>query len=59
MTTGNHTQLRMLNGKKGTFEDENMSIIIKWFIKERMKDNPNFELIDNETNMIFDEVSAL
>lgn len=58
MTTGNHTQLRMLNGKKGTFEDENMSIIIKWFIKERMKDNPNFELIDNETNMIFDEVSG-
>lgn len=58
MTTGNHTQLRMLNGKKGTFEDENMSIIIKWYIKERMKDNPNFTLIDNQTNMIFDEVSG-
>ncbi len=56
MTTGNHTQLRMLNGKKGTFEDENMSIIIKWYIKERMKNNPNFTLIDNETNMIFDNV---
>ena len=56
MTTGNHTQLRMLNGKKGTFEDENMSMIIKWFIKWRMRDNPNFTLIDNTTNMIFDEV---
>lgn len=56
MTTGNHTQLRMLNGKKGTFEDENMSMIIKWFIKWRMKDNPNFTLIDNTTNMIFDKV---
>ena len=54
----NHSQLRMLNQPKNTFRDENMSKIILTFIKERLKDNPNFEVIENPTGMIFDELAG-
>lgn len=54
----NHSQLRMLGQPKDTFKDENMSKIIIAFIKERLKDNPNFEIIENATGMIFDKVAG-
>lgn len=51
---GNHSQLRLLDGKKNSFKDENMSKVILAFIKERLKNNPNFEVEENPTGMIFD-----
>ena len=52
----NHSQLRLINQPKNTFRDENMSKIILAFVKERLKNNPNFEIIENPTGMIFDEL---
>lgn len=48
-TAGNHTELRMLGQPKSTFEDENMEKILARFIQIRLKDNPNFEFIENPT----------
>lgn len=38
---GNHSELRMIGGKKGDFESENMGKLIREFIYLRLKDNPN------------------
>lgn len=54
----NHSQLRLINQPKNAFKDENMSKIILAFIKERLKNNPNFEVIENPTGMIFDELAG-
>lgn len=56
MARGNHTELRMLGEKKGTFEDENMSFVVENDIKNRLSNNPNFEFIQNPTGYIFDNV---
>lgn len=53
---GNHDQLRMLDQPKGTFSEDNMNKIVFSFIKERLKNNPNFEIVDQHTDMIFDQV---
>lgn len=53
---GNHDEIRSLIGKKGTFVDDNINKIIFMFIKERLKDNPNFEILEQHTEMIFDNV---
>ena len=45
---GNHTELRMISQPKGTFTEDNMSKVINVFIKERLKDNPNFSFNENE-----------
>lgn len=52
----NHSQLRMLGQQKNTFKDDNMSKVIITFIKERLKDNPNIEIVENPTGMIYDTV---
>lgn len=52
----NHSQLRMLGQQKNTFKDDNMSKVIITFIKERLKDNPNIEIVENPTGMIYDIV---
>lgn len=57
-TDGNHTELRLLNQPKGTFEEENVSIIVSAMIKIRLKDNPNFEFIENPTGLIFTNISG-
>lgn len=51
--SGNHTELRLLTGKKGDFPDENMDKILRVFIKERLKDNPNFTMIENPTGYAY------
>lgn len=51
---GNHSELRILNGKKNTFEDENMATVIYEYIKMRLKDNERFDIDDNATGMIFE-----
>lgn len=53
---GNHTELRQLGEPKGTFTKDNMSLVINEFIKERMKNNPNFKFIQNDSGLIFDNV---
>ena len=48
----NHTQLRLLSQPKGTFEHENMSLIVSNTIKYRLKYNPNFKYIDTLNGMM-------
>lgn len=55
-TNGNHTELRMLGTPKGTFTEDNMGKIVSEFIKTRLKDNPNFEYIENPTGYIYAEL---
>lgn len=57
-TNGNHTELRMLNQPKGTFKEDNMGKVVSAFIKERMKDNPNFKYVDNPTGYIYAEIAG-
>ena len=56
MTSGNHTELRMLGQPKGTFKNENMDIVVKAFIKLRMEGNPNFTFKENKTGYIYDDI---
>ena len=56
VTDSNHCQLRLLNQPKGTFKDENMAYIIADKIMDRLKDNPNFEFIQNPTGYVFDNI---
>lgn len=53
---GNHDEIRHLIGKKGTFADDNMNKVIFMFLKERLKNNPNIDIIEQHTEMIFDTV---
>lgn len=55
---GNHTELRLLTGKKGDFPNENMEQVLKVFIKERLKDNPNFFMIENPTGYAYTQLGA-
>lgn len=45
----NHNQLRLLNGKKNAFPDENMAKVMWVLIKEVLKDNPNVVFNENPT----------
>lgn len=56
--TGNHSELRLLNGKKNVFGDENMSKVIYHFLKIRLEHNPNIYFKDNPTGMIFEQLSG-
>lgn len=55
-TYGNHTELRMLGEKKGTFKDDNTGLFIREIIKTKLENNPNFEMIENPTGLIYDNV---
>ena len=56
MTNGNHSELRMLGQPKGTFADENMGDVIAALIAARLENNPNVEIIRNQSGMIFENV---
>lgn len=58
MTDGNHSELRLFNQPKGAFKDENMGKIVREFIKVRLADNPNFEFVDNDADIIFTVLSG-
>lgn len=58
MAEGNHTELRMLGQPKGTFADDNMSKIIKEYIKVRTENNKHFVLVDTGS-YIFDTVFSM
>lgn len=47
----NHNQLRICGAPKNAFTEENMSKAMLVLIKERLKNNPNIEIIDNPTGM--------
>lgn len=53
---GNHSQLRLLDQVKGTFEHENMEMIVSNTIKYRLKDNPNFKYIDTMNGMMINKI---
>ena len=53
MVFGNHSELRMLGQPKGTFKDDNTGLYVREFIKERLKNNPNFNITINPTGLIF------
>ena len=53
---GNHSQLRLLDQVKGTFEHENMEMIVSNTIKYRLKDNPNFKYIDTMNGMMISKI---
>lgn len=53
---GNHSQLRLLDQVKGTFEHENMEMIVSNTIKYRLKDNPNFKYIDTINGMMINKI---
>lgn len=55
-TPGNHTELRLIGQPKGTFTNENMDLVVRAFIKERMRDNPNFDMKENPTGYIFEKI---
>lgn len=58
MTDGNHTELRMLGQKKGTFTEDNMGKVVREMIKLGLKDNPNFTLIENPTGYIYAQIAC-
>lgn len=55
---GNHSELRLLDGKKGTFEEENMSTVIYHYIKMRLCNNPNVIVDQNPTGKIFETIAG-
>lgn len=57
-TNGNHSELRMLGQKKGSFEEDNMGKVIYEFIKIRLADNPNIDINKNETGFIFENIQG-
>lgn len=57
-TNGNHTELRQLGQPKGTFTEDNMGKVVSEFIKTRLKDNPNFEYVENPTGYIYAELAG-
>ena len=54
----NHNQLRLLGQPKNSFPDENMSKVILTFIKERLKDNDNIEIIENDTGFCVADIEG-
>jgi len=52
-TSGNHTDLRLLDNKKGTFPHENISKIIDVLVAEILNDNINITINQNEIDKIY------
>lgn len=55
-TNGNHSELRILGQPKGTFIEDNMDKVVVEFIRERLKDNQNFQIIENPTGYMFTQL---
>ena len=53
MVNGNHSEIRMFNQPRGTFKNENMGKIVSAYIKARLNENPNFEFVENGTDIIY------
>jgi hypothetical protein len=57
-TQGNHTDIRLITGKKNDFPHENMSKIIQTLISEILKDNPNIIIHKNNNDKIFTNIQG-
>jgi hypothetical protein len=57
-TEGNHTDIRLLTGKKGDFPSENVSKVIQTLIAEILKDNQNIRIHKNNTDKIFTNIQG-
>lgn len=53
----NHNQLRLVGQPKNSFPDEDMGKTILFFIKERLKNNPNVTIIENPTGLPFAQLA--
>ena len=58
VTEGNHTELRLLTGKKGDIPDENLSKVIHVLISEILKENSNIILHENYTDKIYTNIAG-
>lgn len=50
---GNHSQIRPLGSSNGEFAEENMEKIIIWFLKSRLENNFNINIIENNSDFIY------
>lgn len=57
-TSGNHGELRLLDGKKGGHLNDNIEKVTGHIIKLHNKDNPNFKMIENKSGFIFTEAAG-
>ena len=55
---GNHCEIRHLGQKKGAFEEENMGKIIHEFVRIRLKDNPNVDILGNDNGIISETIQG-
>lgn len=59
MCNGNHSEIRHLGQKKGSFEQDNMGEIIYEFLKVRFEDGTvPVDINRNDTEMIFEEIQG-
>lgn len=49
----NHNQIRICNAPKNAFPEENMSKVMLVLIKERLKNNPNITITENQSGYAF------
>jgi hypothetical protein len=57
-TSGNHGELRLLDGRKGEHLNENIEDIVCEIIAIKNESNPNFELITNKTGLIYTDMAG-
>lgn len=57
-TSGNHCELRLLDGKKGEHANENIEKVVLEIIEIKNEDNPNFEIIQNKTGLIYTNIAG-
>ena len=57
-TSGNHTELRLLDGKKGEHHCDNIDGVVNEIIYLKNEGNPNFSLVENKTKLIFTQMAG-
>lgn len=57
-TSGNHGELRLLDGRKGEHSCENIEAITGTIIRIINENNPNFKYIENKSGYIYTEISG-
>lgn len=58
MVFGNHSELRFFNQPSSSFGDENMGKVVIAYIKQKMKDNPNFTYVENPSGLIYSNIAG-
>lgn len=56
VSDSNHNQLRLLGQPKNSFPDENMSYVIREFLKIRLRNNNHITIAENPTGMNFETI---